>query len=202
MNPVPDQNSKSTLDIGEDGSPKYSILDDYQGISTTHRSFDASTYFNNNPFDDALFQGFKGYEPCLYGFINKSPSTPMPSPSANLTSATSLLFGTNREFSFQTQTDPQVPKPMDAMPGPSTNSLNESFPLPSQVSADISFGPGKELDSGAGAPIQSVRNNQLEKASDSRLPFFHRSLSSCSDGLKTGTLNVLSGSGRNPIRII
>lgn len=91
---------------------------------------------------------------------------------------------------------------MDAMPSPSTNPFNKSFPFPSQASTDISFAPGKELNSGAANPIQSVRNAQLEKVSDSRFPCFRRFLTDYSDGLKTGTLNVLSESGRSRVQII
>jgi hypothetical protein len=201
MNPVPDQNSEHTLDIVEVGSANYSILDEYQGISTSHHPFDPSTYFSNIPLDDDFFQGLKGHEPYFYDLRNRLSSTPLSSPSAYLTLAASLPSGKNGEFPFPARTDPQVPRPMDTMSSPSTNPFNESFPFPSQVSADTSFGPGKELDSGAATPIQSVRNNQLEKVSDSLFPYFHRFLTDSSDGLKTGTLNVLSGSGRSPIRI-
>jgi hypothetical protein len=167
MNPVPDLKSESTLDTGENDSAKDSSLDDYHGISTSHQPFDPSAYFDNYAFDDVFFQGLKGYESYHFGLGYGSPSTLISSPSAYPTSVTSLPSGTDHEFPFRTRTGSQIPQPMDAMPSPSTNSLNESFPSPSQ-----SFGPSKETGSGVGAPVQTVRNSQLEKVSNFRLLSF------------------------------
>jgi hypothetical protein len=202
MNHALDQIPESVLEIREDSIAKQSISDGYNDNSTSPQLFDAPSYFDNYPFDDIVFQGLKGYEPYFSGLGYDTTSTAMSSPTTYPTSAMSLPAGAGQEFPFRTRTDPPVPPPMISMSSSSiTNQFNESFPCPNQVSADIGIGPCKEADLSAEAQIQSVRNSQLEKVSDSRCTCFRRSLTVNSDGLKIGTLNALSGNGKNPTQI-
>jgi hypothetical protein len=202
MNPTLEQIPEPVLEIGGNNIAKQPISDEYNDNSTSPRLFDAPSYFDNYPFDGIVFQSLKGYEPYFSGLGYDSTSTAMSSPTTYPTSAMSLPTGAGQEFPFRTGTDPPVPPPMVSMSNSSiTNQFNESFPSPNQASADIGFGPSKEADLSEGAQIQSVRNSQLEKVSDSRCTCFHKSLTVNSGGLKIGTLNVLSGNGKNPTQI-
>jgi len=202
MNPASEKSLESIRNITEDGNAKFSASDGYRGISISPQPFDAQSYSDNCPFDDVFFQSFKGLEPCLYGLEYDPTSTAISSPSTCPTLATRQPSATSQEFPFRTRNDPGDPQPMAAMSSPSIRKqCKDSLPSPNQISLNIGFGLSNETDSNAKAQIQSVRNSQLEKVNDISS---HPStlLTYYSDGLKIGTLNVLSGSGRNPTPII
>lgn len=199
MNPALEQIPESVLEIGENSIAKQSISDEYNDNSKSPQLSDAPSYFDNYHFDEIIFQSLKGYEPYFSGLGYDTTSTVMSNLTTYPTSAMSLPAGAGQEFPFRTQSDPPVPPPIVSMSNSSiTNQFNESFPCPNQVSADIGFEPSKEADLSAGVQVQSVRNSQLEKVGDSRCTYFRRSLTVGSGGLKIGTLNALSGNGKNP----